>query len=80
MVADIGLSPSELLHGATAASLTVSSVFFGTSCALKYVESMQHNQKEVFMAKLKNVYHAVVSNLSDVLSHLAAALNPLAAE
>jgi hypothetical protein len=40
---------------------------------------MQHNQKEVFMAKLKNVYHAVVSNLSDVLSHLAAALNPLAA-
>jgi hypothetical protein len=30
------------------------------------------------MTKLKNVYHAVVSNLSDVLSHLAAALNLLA--
>jgi hypothetical protein len=35
---------------------------------------MQHDKKEVFMAKLKNIYHAVVLNLSDVLSHLAAAL------
>ena len=44
VVADIGLSRSELLHGATAASLTVSSVLFGTLCALKYLESYLTHQ------------------------------------